>query len=269
MSEAGASTSAIERSSGAGDDAHATEGRAVDADVQRWTLRMKDLCDLTGLPRQAIHFYIQQGLLPAGHKTGRNMAFYGDEHVERVRLIKKLQHERFLPLKAIKALFDDQDAAFSAAQRSFLLGVKQRLHDLGKGAEGEKPAIVADDVIVRLGVPRADLDRMIEIGVLGAREDGEGRTLIAEDDAWVLQAWAEILRLGFARELGIGVDDLSLMQEVVQDLFNREATLLASRIDRLPPERAAEMIEKALPIVHSLLTGFHTAKIRDFFASLG
>ncbi|MDQ3036647.1 MAG: MerR family transcriptional regulator [Myxococcota bacterium] len=238
-------------------------------DAQRWSLRMKDLCDLTGLPRQAIHFYIQQGLLPAGHKTGRNMAFYGDEHVERLKLIKKLQHERFLPLKAIKALLDDQDTAFSAAQRSFLLGVKQRLDDLGKDAEGAKPAALADEVIGRLGVPRSDLDRMIENGVIGARTDELGRTLIAEDDVWILQGWAEILRLGFARELGVGVDDLAMMQEVVQDLFNRETTLLASRIDRLPPERAAEMIEKALPIVHSFLTGFHTAKIRDFFASLG
>jgi DNA-binding transcriptional MerR regulator len=243
--------------------------RDPEQDVQRWSLRMKDLCDLTGLPRQAIHFYIQQGLLPAGHKTGRNMAFYGEEHVERLRLIKKLQHERFLPLKAIKALLDDQDTAFSSAQRSFLLGVKQRLDTLGRDAEGEKSAADADEVIGRLGVPRADLDRMIEIGVLGARTDDAGRTLIAEEDVWILQGWAEILRLGFTRELGIGVDDLALIQEVVQDLFNREATLLASRIDRLPPERAAEMIEKALPLVHNFVTGFHTAKIRDFFASLG
>lgn len=233
-----------------------------------WTLRMKDLCDLTGLPRQAIHFYIQQGLLPPGHKTGRNMAFYGPEHVERLKLVRKLQHERFLPLKAIKALLDDQDAAFSAAQRSFLLGVKQRLDTLGRASEPERTSL-ADEVIARLGVPRADLDRMIEIGILGARTDDLGRLVIAEKDAWLLQGWAEILRLGFAKELGVEVDDLAMMQEVVQDLFNRETTLLASRIDRLPPERAAEMIEKALPLVHSLLNGFHTAKIRDFFESLG
>ena len=68
--------------------------------------RMKDLCRLTGLPRQVIHFYIQQGLVPEGHKTGRNMAYYGDEHVRRVRLVRTLQHERFLPLKASRALLE-------------------------------------------------------------------------------------------------------------------------------------------------------------------
>ena len=45
---------------------------AVELDEDRWCYRMKDLCEATGLPRQAIHFYIQQGLLPAGRKTGRN-----------------------------------------------------------------------------------------------------------------------------------------------------------------------------------------------------
>ncbi len=238
-----------------------------------WTLRMKDLCDLTGLPRQAIHFYIQQGLLPAGWKTGRNMAFYGEEHVERLRLIKRLQDERFLPLKAIKALFDDQSAAFSQAQRSFLVDVKQRLHNaMGEGSAlastKDDVAVDADDVSARLSLPRADIDRAIEIGVIGARVE-DGRTLLAERDVWMLEAWAELQQLGYARELGITVDDILLLEEVVQELFNREAVLLAGRIEKLPPERAAVMIEKALPLVHTLLTGLHTQKIRNFFASLG
>ena len=38
--------------------------RAATLDEERWRYRMKDLCEATGLPRQAIHFYIQQGLLP-------------------------------------------------------------------------------------------------------------------------------------------------------------------------------------------------------------
>jgi DNA-binding transcriptional MerR regulator len=234
-------------------------------------LKMKDLCEATGLPRQAIHFYIQQGLLPPGRKTGRNMAFYGEEHVARVRLIKKLQHERFLPLKAIRALLDDQESQFSAAQRSLLLEVKQRFttSQLARTDAAPEVAVDADEVCTRHGVERADLARMIEIGILGARQDEQGRTLIAHDDVWVLQAWGEIQRLGYAKELGFRVDDLLLLEEVVQDLFNREALLLASRMERLPPERAAEMIERALPIVHSFVTGFHVAKIRNFFASLG
>ncbi len=84
----------------------------VSVDRAAFPYRMKDLCERTGLLRQVIHFYIQQGLVPEGHKTGRNMAYYGEEHVERILLVRRLQHERFLPLRAIKALLNEQDEAF-------------------------------------------------------------------------------------------------------------------------------------------------------------
>jgi hypothetical protein len=147
--------------------------------------------------------------------------------------------------------------------------VKQRFTtSLLARPDAPEVAVDADDACERHGVERADLDRMIEIGVLGARTDETGHTLIAHDDVWILSAWGEIQKLGYAKDLGFRVDDILVLMEVVQDLFNREALLLASRMERLPPERAAEMIERALPIVHSFLTGFHAAKIRNFFASL-
>jgi DNA-binding transcriptional MerR regulator len=232
-------------------------------------LRMKDLCDATGLPRQAIHFYIQQGLLPAGSKTGRNMAYYGPEHIQRLKLIKKLQHERFLPLKAIRALLDDQESQFSQVQRSLLLEVKQRFTtSLLARPDVPELAVDAADACARHGIDRADIARMVEVGVLGARTDDAGRTLIAGDDVWVLAAWGEIQKLGYGTDLGFRVEDILVLTEVVQELFNREVVLLASRMERLPPERAAEMIERALPIVHSFITGFHVSKIRNFFASI-
>ena len=64
-----------------------------------WNLRMKDLCKATGISRQVVHFYISQGLLPPGKKTGQNMAYYSEEHVRRIELIRQLQEERFLALK--------------------------------------------------------------------------------------------------------------------------------------------------------------------------
>lgn len=233
-------------------------------------LRMKDLCEATGLPRQAIHFYIHEGLLPPGQKTGRNMAFYGPEHVTRLKLIKNLQHERFLPLKAIKALLDGQESQFSGAQRRLLGEIKQRFttSSLATVRGATEPTVVADEAAARAGVPRADLLRAIELGILGARRDEAGRTLIAGGDQWLLDAWGEIRRLGYVDELGLRIDDVAMLQEVVDDLFNREAMLLVSRMERMSPERGAEMIERALPIVHRLLTGLHTKKINAFFATL-
>ncbi len=243
----------------------------VTAEDGRWPYRMKDLCELTGLGRQAIHFYIQRELLPPGHKTGRNMAYYGEEHLERLRLIKKLQHERFLPLKAIKAILDDRESAFEPGQRSFLLDVKQHLgRSLAAGTDRPGEAVPVDALLERLAFPRDSFRRLVELELIGSQLDASGREVIAADDVWLLETWAEIQKLGFVAELGFSVDDILLYDEVVQQLFQREALLLASRIsETVPAERAAEMVERVLPLVHGLVTGLHRAKIRNFLASLG
>jgi DNA-binding transcriptional MerR regulator len=237
---------------------------------ERFPYRMKDLCELTGLGRQAIHFYIQRELLPPGHKTGRNMAYYGEAHLERLRLIKKLQHERFLPLKAIKAILDDRESAFEPSQRSFLLDVKQHLgRTLAAGTDRPGETARVDALLARLELSREHFERMVELELIGSRIDASGEEVIAADDAWLVETWAEVQRLGFVETLGFSVEDILLYDEVVQQLFQREAQLLASRLPPgLPPERAAEMIERVLPLVHGLLTGLHRAKIRNFLASL-
>jgi len=237
------------------------------AEPNAFPYKMKDLSELTGLGRQAIHFYIQRGLLPPGKKTGRNMAWYGEIHVERILLIKRLQHERFLPLKAIKAILDDQQSAFSETQRGFLLGVKQHLVTRLDDKPGE--TVELSSLLERLDIAAEDIDRMVKLELIGERRDPEGRRLIAVDDVWLVEAWSELHALGIARELEIVPDDLLIYDEVVTQLFQRETQLLASRLPAIPEEEAAEVIEKILPLVHGILTGMHRSKIRHFLASLG
>ena len=62
-----------------------------------WCYKMKDLCNITGLGRQAIHFYIQQGLLPPGRKTGHNMAWYSEDHLDRIQMIRNYNTSDFCP----------------------------------------------------------------------------------------------------------------------------------------------------------------------------
>jgi len=237
-------------------------------DTSRWIYRMKDLCDLTGLPRQAIHFYIQQGLLPPGRKTGRNMAWYTDAHVERLKLVRQLQHERFLPLKAIRAIVNGQDDAFSPEQKRFLISVKQRLSPSFPSRPGRPETIDADDLLARLGLNRKELDRMIELEMIVARTDDSGRTLIAKDDAWMMEFLADLRRIGLTAELGFDVSDIAFYEEAVSTLFDREIRFINERLGGLPPDRVAALIERAIPIVHAFLVRYHEAKIRDFVAAL-
>lgn len=228
---------------------------------------MKDLVQATGLERQAIHFYIQQGLLPAGRKTGRNMAWYTQAHVDRLLSIRKLQQEHFLPLKAIKAVLDGADDEFTPEQQSFLRGVKRRLR--GELTDEDRSAMIgADELIARYGVDREDLEEAAELGVIGARKTEDGSLVIAEADAWMVEMFGQMRALGFTRELGFGVEDLRFYEDAMNRLFREEIQLISGRLSKLPPEDAAAMIEKALPLIHSFLTRYHASRVRAFFGAL-
>src|SRR5581483_3333591 len=60
-------------------------------------LRMGELARASGVSAATIKHYLREGLLPEPVKTSRNMAYYPAEFVDRIRLIKQLQEERYMP----------------------------------------------------------------------------------------------------------------------------------------------------------------------------
>ena len=126
-----------------------------------WPYKMADLCRLTGMPRQAVHFYIRQGLVPPGRKTGRNSARYGDVHIERIRIVRQLQSERFMPLKAIRAVLDGRDDAFTPEQLGFLVDVKRRLSSTLARPPDARRRVDARALLARNGLDASDLDDLV------------------------------------------------------------------------------------------------------------
>ena len=231
--------------------------------------RMRDLCEQTGLSRQAIHFYIQQGLVPEGRKTGRNMAYYGPEHVERLALIRRLQEERYLPLKAIRALVAGDTQGLAPAQRTLLTEVATRV-GASLGATARPTMVDGDEACARHGVAAADLRRMVELGLVAARPSpaDPAKLEVSNESLWLLDVFGQMRALGLSPELGFSPDDLVVYEDTVATLFQRETQLLVDRFAGLPPERAAQMIERTLPLIHAILIHFHTTAVKNFFAAL-
>ena len=73
-------------------------------------LRISELAERSGVSVATIKHYLREGLLGDDDdvlRTSRNMAYYPVQFVERVRLIKRLQEERFMPLKVIREVLDE------------------------------------------------------------------------------------------------------------------------------------------------------------------
>lgn len=230
--------------------------------------RMRDLCQATGLERQTIHFYIQEGLLPEGTKTGRNMAYYSEEHVERLRLIKQLQEERFLPLRAIRAILGGKSGGFSPEQRHLIADVKQRLLGAPRGRAlvgGSTEQVGVRELAKSHGVSSDDVEELIDVGLLSADGSGKSRR-VRREDGWLVGAWAELSRAGLTRERGFSPRDMALVDEAIGALFARERELFFERLGHLGPDEIARVLERALPALSDVIARMHLHKARDLFA---
>ena len=108
--------------------------------------------------------YLREGLLPEPVKTSRNMAYYPAEFVERIRLIKQLQEERFMPLRVIRTCSSEDPERAQGADRA--RGPPARARPRRRAASGSRAA----EVRRRYDVPQEVLDRLAELEVLSPAE---------------------------------------------------------------------------------------------------
>lgn len=65
-------------------------------------MRIAELSRAAGVPVPTIKFYLREGVLPAGERTGRNQASYDETHVRRLRLIRAMVDLGGLSLAAVR-----------------------------------------------------------------------------------------------------------------------------------------------------------------------
>ncbi len=229
-------------------------------------LRMRDLVRETGLPRETIHFYRQQGLLPQPVKTGRNTALYGPEHLERLRRIRELQESQFLPLKAIRAVLDDKaDEGFTPEQEDLVRRVRATLR--GWTDEQQRPSVAITDFVPQR-LPAAELRELVREGLVSMRGT-VGNGTVSEDDAVILECWAQFREVGLGPRQGVAPAELRLYDEAMERLVRHEARLALRSYAGAAVEDLSRMIEQAGPIVGRLLVALHRKRLRQFLAEFG
>ncbi|MFI1800207.1 MerR family transcriptional regulator [Streptomyces sp. NPDC020379] len=77
-------------------------------------MKISELSRTTGVPVASIKYFRREGLLPAGRATAATLAEYGDEHVQRLRLIKALTTLGGLSIAATREVLAAVDRADSA-----------------------------------------------------------------------------------------------------------------------------------------------------------
>ncbi|MGZ9935195.1 MerR family transcriptional regulator [Streptomyces sp. NC-S4] len=77
-------------------------------------MKISELSRRTGVPVASIKYFLRQGLLPAGRATAATLAEYGEEHAQRLRLIKALTTLGGLSIAATREVLGAVDRAHSS-----------------------------------------------------------------------------------------------------------------------------------------------------------
>jgi DNA-binding transcriptional MerR regulator len=207
---------------------------------------MKELAEASGVPAATIKHYLREGLLPEPVKTSRNMAYYPPEFVDRIRLIKQLQEERYMPLRAIKSVLDeDPDRARAMVE------IEDRI--LERALAGERSRVSAAEARERYELPKEVLDRLEEIGVLSPNSRG-----YSPSDVQIIEAISRFRASGYEQEIGFTVYDTLRYKRALQELVEEEVAVVMERLaGKVPPEQVAEMLAAGSEPLKDLIAALH------------
>jgi DNA-binding transcriptional MerR regulator len=214
-------------------------------------LKMSELAEHSGVSAGTIKHYLREGLLgPATDvvRTSRNMAYYPEAFVDRVRLIKRLQEERFMPLRVIREIMsDDPDRAARVIELEDR--ILERAIEAGEAGRVSRAAVRAT-----YDLPRNVLARLEELDVLTPNPRGYDA-----DDVAIIEAISRFRAGGYEQALGFTVYDTLRYRQALGPLVEEEVrTLLARLAGEVDVERAMEIISSGAEPLRELIGAMHS-----------
>ncbi len=210
-------------------------------------LKIGELAETSGVPVPTIKHYLRENLLPEPVKTSRNMAYYPPEFVDRIKLIKQLQEERFMPLKAIRAVLEDDPDRARA-----MVDLEDRI--IERALSGERTRTSAAEVRERYLVPDEVLDRLEEIEILSPNTRG-----YSPSDIKIIEAISRFRAGGYDEQIGFTVYDTLRYKRAIGELVREEIEVVMSRLaGEVEPERVVEMMEAGAEPLQDLIAAMHT-----------
>jgi DNA-binding transcriptional MerR regulator len=225
---------------------------AAEASSGRPLLKMSELAERSGVSPGTIRYYLREGLLGEGEeivRTSRNMAYYPPEYVQRIELIKRLQQQRFMPLRVIKGALEEDPERVSA-----LVELEDRILERALIGAEARQRVSMKAVRERYEIPRNVLERLAEIGVLTP-----GRAGYDADDVKIIEAIAKFRAGGYDEALGFTVYDTLRYRDALTPLVKEEVLALLDRLaGEVEVDRAVEIVAAGVEPLRELLGAMHS-----------
>jgi DNA-binding transcriptional MerR regulator len=220
---------------------------------------MRELEARSGVGREAIRYYIREGVLPQTHRPRRNVANYSEEHVARLRLIRELKEKRLLPLKAVKAVLDTPDVR--ELIRESLPGVEHLLPALLDG-DTPQPRQPVAQTAEATGLDEITIRDIAAAGII-AIHPGD---LVDFRDAELLATWGQARAAGFDAAHGYDAGYLGAWLEALRPATRQTVDHFIAQFGGDEPRAAAELGVTGVGLTNRLLAQLHTRLVLEALA---
>jgi DNA-binding transcriptional MerR regulator len=223
-------------------------------------LKMAELAERSGVSPGTIRHYLREGLLGEGAdivRTSRNMAYYPPDYVQRIVLIKRLQEERFMPLRVIRGALEEDPERVRA-----LIELEDRILEQALASDERGGMMSVQEVRERYEIPPNALERLAEIGVLTPVDEGEAGHAYRADDVKIIEAISSFRAGGYDEALGFTVYDTLRFRNALQPLVEEEVGALLSRLaGEVEVDRAVEIVAAGAEPLRKLIGAMHSKQL--------
>lgn len=200
-------------------------------------MKISELAERTGVPKETIHYYLREGVLRRPHKKGKNRADYNENYVEQIHIIKELQDNYFLPLSVIKRILKQLKRQSPSDKSSF-----QLLSAYFKPLERLLNAEVTGKDAFRetTGLSSKWLTQMEEWKVITAHIN-DGQPVYSQDDVIIGKLMVDMDRLGFGPKDGYDPENMKRIADFVRNYVQTsQRNYYQSNMGRLFSEERTE-----------------------------
>lgn len=242
----------------------ADTGRVRKQAGRKWRLKMKDLSEATGVNGATIRYYINEGLLPRPYKPFRNMAYYDESFIDKIKFIKTLQKDYFLPLEVIRVGIKESGYDLPAVVNK-LDRAKQLLWLSDPETDQNDTDPVTSEQLARMvNLAPEDFQAAVQHQMIVADENG----LFSKKEVEIARHLATI-REYLTDERGFPFDFMVLHFKTFETLVDRQFEVFLRNVinNKITVDEANEMSEKAFEILKELFPLYHrrmlSKKLRD------
>jgi len=218
-------------------------------------LRISELAAKAGVSASTIKHYVNEGLIPQALKTGKNMAYYDVSCIEKIKLIKKIQKEKFLPLDVIKRIIETGEGFEEELELGKAILKTHRLPPDGQLVAGRQ-------IEQHTGYPGSKIDLLEKEGLV-IPETRNGEKYYDSIDCRIIEVMKQREETGVPLDYSVGT--INIYRDAIQDAVHRDIRYFAQNLlGDVPTEKAVTFMTEADDLLYSFMVLYRQKLLRVY-----